>query len=418
MGDVDLISLLGGEDFSRRIYQQADVADPAADMLFDLWQCSQIKIAGQRLQDRTYAVESEYPTNDLLKLRGHGLIEGDRSNLRFTDRAARVIRTMVLGESNHFRKGQVKKPYSLILATSKPSMLTRGAKVAEALEKESEDQWWRTQPIVRTYEYESDSTPGKYYQTPLYDNGLATCNCRGWRTNRTCWHTKEVEAKDEARQIRNPKPVAKATPNRAPRPVVAPKAAPVIPKSAPARVGDPKPTQPAQKLNPATFASDWKRFGLPEGYSLATPHLTTGDVKIEDPKGAVWTYIGSPAEVSSEIWTLWIRRKLGNDDWTLTALPIGRFVATSKKTPEKLVFDTPQEAADALLPQDAKAKSKAKPADVPPKAPKKLVSPFEDYDLGEADKMLETLKNPSKPSGGSHLSQAAPRILKIADRDL
>ena len=510
MGNVDLISLLGGEDFTRRIYQQADANDPEADMLFDLWQCSQIKIAGQRLQDRTYSVLPEYSQNDLLRLRGHGLIEGDRGNLRFTDRAARVIRTMVLGESNHFRKGQVKKPYSQILATSKPSMLTKGAKVAETvepverdavfekmsikttdikpghkvnmgekwekvlkvspspfkpgwirlnfesgassdfnptqvttatvlvktaevlkvaatLEKEAEDQWWRTQPQVRTFSYESDSSPGKYYGTILYDNGKATCNCTGWRMKRSCRHTREVEARPEAEQLRNPKPVSKATPNKPPRPVT--NQTPVLPRKS---LGDlarevanknketktpTEPTKPTVKrtvpITPSTFGEEWVKFGLPEGYTLESPHKVNGEVKIGYPNGSVWTLQGAPGEVAEVAWTDYIQKKLGNLDWTIN-YEHPNFVARNKNNKEKLIFDTPKEAAEAILPPDAKVK--AKPVKVKPVEPSPAAPPPEDFDLSEAQKILDEMRPGSNPT--KRLGQVAPRILRIADRDL
>jgi RNA-splicing ligase RtcB len=49
-------------------------------------------------------------------LKASGLIVGDDKEIHFTNRAANIIKTMVLGEQNSFGKQSIKKPYSIILA--------------------------------------------------------------------------------------------------------------------------------------------------------------------------------------------------------------------------------------------------------------------------------------------------------------
>jgi hypothetical protein len=120
MGNLDLSSILSG--YSSPMLKTADANDTEAEMLFDLWSASRAIKTGERVQDREYSVPSEYPSNKLLKLRSYGLVEGSGQKVRFTDRAARVIRNFVLGEGNTFCKSSVKKPYSLILASNKPTL--------------------------------------------------------------------------------------------------------------------------------------------------------------------------------------------------------------------------------------------------------------------------------------------------------
>jgi len=119
MGDLDLAALLGGLGGGNTILQTADANDPEADILFSLWQSSRVVQSNANMSARVYAVAPDFPQQQLMRLRAHGLIDGDQRQIRFTDRAARVIRTLVLGEHNTFRKDSVKKPYSVILADSK-----------------------------------------------------------------------------------------------------------------------------------------------------------------------------------------------------------------------------------------------------------------------------------------------------------
>ena len=49
---------------------------------------------------------------------------------------------------------------------------------------------------VRSWQTESDSDPGKRYETVLWSDGDLSCDCRGWTikragTERTCKHVRE-----------------------------------------------------------------------------------------------------------------------------------------------------------------------------------------------------------------------------------
>jgi hypothetical protein len=125
---LDILSLLGGG----LIATAGDANDSEADMLFRLWNDCKMVRQGTAPIEITYAAPSGFSTQQLNRLANRGLIQVDTNGIRFTSRAARVIRTMVLGESNVFSKNSQRKPYSLILAESKPTMRKGGAKTAEA----------------------------------------------------------------------------------------------------------------------------------------------------------------------------------------------------------------------------------------------------------------------------------------------
>ena len=451
MGDVDIVALMGGLGLTK----QADAGDAEAEMLFDLWQNSKITINGQHLQDRTYIAGASFPQNHILRLRGTGLIEGERAALKFTDRAARVIRTMVLGEDNNFRKNSVKKSYSIILANSKPSkskglsrksmyegdqldklrdertfcpecsqdisayesegwqhqcshtpklreinqeeeahlfgkpsaastkanqanpkelnpLYYNKAFQAEALkwwgtlsinemkafedkyhaihrpatpgtiaeiydhevdpsktaapdiagdltmdknlfdslrpvkkasiEVSAEDAWWNRQPRVREYTFPSSDNK-RTYTTILYDNGQATCNCRGWTTKRKCWHKDEVEAKPEAENLRSPQ----KAPPRAQAPLsdrerareLARKVAPEIAKK---YVSQPsKPSKPEIAKTPDSHRSlppDWTWTG-------STLEDTASGRKIDVKSNT------APFDVEAIAWGHWLNEHFG-----------------------------------------------------------------------------------------------------------
>jgi len=55
--------------------------------------------------------------------------------------------------------------------------------------------------VAKTWNFESDSTPGKVYETIQYCDGSTSCNCKGWTQRkpgpdglRTCNHTRRVDS--------------------------------------------------------------------------------------------------------------------------------------------------------------------------------------------------------------------------------
>ncbi len=113
-------SLLTDISPSIGLNKEAMASDRDAEVLFGLWEQSRILQEAESVSDRTYEVPSNFPSDDIMRLKTHGFISGDSKEIKFTERAAKVIRSMVLGENNHYQKQAIKKPYSLIMAESKP----------------------------------------------------------------------------------------------------------------------------------------------------------------------------------------------------------------------------------------------------------------------------------------------------------
>lgn len=202
---IDLSTLLSGINTGGLLVKTADANDAEAEMLFDLWSTSRAVKTGERVQDREYSVHPSFPTNKLMRLRSNGLVEGSGNQIRFTERAARVIRTFVLGENNSFRKNSVKKPYSVILATSKPSV-RRGHKTSQItitpLTQTAQN--YRDKPRRQTFPYPSKSSD-TVHEAILYTDGTTSCSCPAWRFQkhdlkgnplpRTCPHVRDIERK-------------------------------------------------------------------------------------------------------------------------------------------------------------------------------------------------------------------------------
>ena len=94
-------------------------SDGEADILFNIWKNSSVVNKENEIEKKIYSVGKNVNKNDLLKLKASGLIIGDDKKIRFTNRAANIIKTMVLGEQNSFGKQSIKKPYSIVLAEQK-----------------------------------------------------------------------------------------------------------------------------------------------------------------------------------------------------------------------------------------------------------------------------------------------------------
>lgn len=53
---------------------------------------------------------------------------------------------------------------------------------------------------MRTYRYRSESNPSaEPYVTTVHDDGRITCDCRGFRTPKGCWHLRDAAAKPVGR---------------------------------------------------------------------------------------------------------------------------------------------------------------------------------------------------------------------------
>lgn len=97
----------------------AEATDADASLLLDLFNRCQIVSESESLEDKKYAIPDDFSSDQVLRLKAASLINGDTKIIRFTSKAARVIKTLVLSEQNAYTKSAVKKPYSVILAENK-----------------------------------------------------------------------------------------------------------------------------------------------------------------------------------------------------------------------------------------------------------------------------------------------------------
>ena len=84
-----------------------------ADLLMELW------LTSEKKEDGTIKIphDARFSSNDILRLKTHGLVTGGTDEIQFTNRGRIVITTMVLSENNRFLKNQKSKKYTEILAS-------------------------------------------------------------------------------------------------------------------------------------------------------------------------------------------------------------------------------------------------------------------------------------------------------------
>ena len=110
--DLNFDSLLNPTPMKK----QALASDGEASLLFDVWNNSVAINNASCIENRVYKVSGKTNNSDIMRLKISGLISGDVNGIKFTNKGASIIKTIVLGEQNSFSKKSVKKPYSIILA--------------------------------------------------------------------------------------------------------------------------------------------------------------------------------------------------------------------------------------------------------------------------------------------------------------
>jgi len=95
-------------------------SDSDAKNLMEIWE------KAEKESDGSFKINKDIKVSyrDIMRLKTNGLLIGTNENVKFTDKAKTVIRTMVLGENNNFLKNQKQKSYTEIMA----SMDKRGKK--------------------------------------------------------------------------------------------------------------------------------------------------------------------------------------------------------------------------------------------------------------------------------------------------
>jgi len=95
------------------------VTDSDADSVMKIW------LNAKKIDNETFEIKSMNIDNQtIIRLKSRGLISGGTDNVKFTSRGKGVVKTMSLGESNHFLSKRKEKSYTEILA----SMDKRGKK--------------------------------------------------------------------------------------------------------------------------------------------------------------------------------------------------------------------------------------------------------------------------------------------------
>jgi len=90
-----------------------------------------------------------------------------------------------------------------IMERKKPSKRGTGLKKTESVKrhpklKQTQDVRVYRQPALRTWRYQSKSSPDKYYTVRLNEDETLSCNCPGWifsKKPKSCRHTREVHTK-------------------------------------------------------------------------------------------------------------------------------------------------------------------------------------------------------------------------------
>ena len=223
--------------------------DIEAGSLFELWKISTVTMDADKIRDRVYDIPKDFNQNELMRLKTSGLLIKLDSGVGFTEKAERIIQTMVLGEENSFQQSSVKKPYSLILAEIKAPKRSTGLTHTASLKtigaKAEKKDVFRTAGLISLSMSNNIEIPGgdypddestyifdkrvicreggsdKEYNVRVYDNEDGTWDVWGWngRTNGTMkpqakgrFHSSgraidqamEVIAEKEAKHYRDP----------------------------------------------------------------------------------------------------------------------------------------------------------------------------------------------------------------------
>jgi hypothetical protein len=180
------MDLLQNDLFTNSSLKKTALAnDKDADVLFFIWKNSSVINNADTIDKKRYRVKENVNKEDLLKLKASGLIVGDDKEIHFTNKAASIIKTMVLGEQNSFGKQSIKKPYSIILAEEKkPKRKSTLALASNIIEDQNLNmlkfaQGW--QDVKKDNYYYNDRviskgvaspTSNKEYNVRIYKNNL------------------------------------------------------------------------------------------------------------------------------------------------------------------------------------------------------------------------------------------------------
>ena len=88
-------------------------SDKDADVLMQIW------LTSEKTEDSTFKIkdDAKVSSQDVVRLKSHGLLTGGTNEVKLTPRGKLVITTMALGENNGFLKNQKSKSYTEIMAS-------------------------------------------------------------------------------------------------------------------------------------------------------------------------------------------------------------------------------------------------------------------------------------------------------------
>lgn len=141
-----------GKKSSLNVLSESTDAD--ADALLELWKSAAVVSEAESAEEKRYAVPNDFPSDKLMRLKAASLVHGDTKVFKFTSKAARVIKTVVLSESNAYTKDAVRKPYSVIMAETRARLATMSTL---AFQKNAE---------MQVSAQRNSSIPSEYVPTP------------------------------------------------------------------------------------------------------------------------------------------------------------------------------------------------------------------------------------------------------------
>jgi len=124
-----LISLM--PDLKNRLQSHGDYVDPvAANSLFSLWRTGE-----QKIGDRSFKKPPTIGYEEIKRMKDAGLVQQIGDQIEVTDKGAKVIRIMVLGDNRSiFEDNDLIVDYNKALTNTKGIKTAKNTKVAQG--------WW------------------------------------------------------------------------------------------------------------------------------------------------------------------------------------------------------------------------------------------------------------------------------------
>ena len=103
--------------------KMVEASNKDAELLMNVWKNCQKK-------ENKMVVAESVPDSDFQNLKSRGLLAGNKSDMEITALGKKILKTMVLGESNKFLQNKKKKSYKEILAENSNSIKKNARKLS------------------------------------------------------------------------------------------------------------------------------------------------------------------------------------------------------------------------------------------------------------------------------------------------